>query len=106
MKQSPEISGPVARLAQSRAELTCLLAPQSTERPRVLARTAGDAFPRSATMRFLCSGRTREAAGLLVLALLTRSHPRTVRWLRFLPISAVTRFVFHRFASGRGARII
>jgi predicted DCC family thiol-disulfide oxidoreductase YuxK len=106
MKQSPEISGPVARLAQSRAELTYLLVPQSTERPRVLVRAAGGAFPRSATMRFLSSGRTWEAAALLVLALLARSHPRTLRWLRFLPVKAVIRFVIHRFASARGARII
>ena len=32
-------------------------------------------------MRFLSSGRTWEAAALLVLALLARSHPRTLRWL-------------------------
>jgi hypothetical protein len=104
MKRSPEISGPVARLAQSRAELTCLLAPRSTDRSGALARTAGRAFPRSATMRFLCSGRTREAAGLLVLALLSRSHPRTVRWLRFLPVTAVIRLVIHRFAGARAPR--
>jgi hypothetical protein len=104
MKQPPEGSGPAARLAQSRAQLTRLLGPESTERPTWLARTAGGAFPRSATMRFLCSGRTREAAGLLVLGLLTRSRPRTRRWLRFLPVTAVTRFLLHRFAGARAPR--
>ena len=100
MKQAPEIAGPVARLAQSRAQLAHLLGLKSTERP-ILARTAGGAFPRSATMRFLCSGRTREAAGLLVLGLLARSHPRILRWLRYLPVTTVTRFVIHRFARAR-----
>jgi hypothetical protein len=75
MKQAPEVSGPVARLAQSRTQLTYLLGLESTERRGTLARIAGGTFPRSATMRFLCSGRTREAAGLLVLGLLTRSRP-------------------------------
>jgi hypothetical protein len=98
IKQSPKISGPVARLAQSRAQLTSLLGPESTERPRMLARTDGGAFPRSVTMRFLCSGRTREAAGLLVLGLLSRSRPRTLRWLRFLPVTSVTRLLIRGFA--------
>ena len=97
MKQSPEVSGPAARLAQSRAQLARLLLPK---RPGTFAGTAGagGAFPRSATMRFLCSGRAREAAGLLVLSVLTPSPARTMRWLRFIPVTALTRFLIHRFA--------
>jgi hypothetical protein len=98
MKQLPKDSGPVARLAHSRAQLTRLLGPESLERPRMLARTAAGEFPRSVTMRFLCSGRAREAAGLLVLGLLSRSRPRTMRWLRFLPLTSVTRLLIRGFA--------
>jgi hypothetical protein len=99
VKQSPESSGPVARLAQSRAQLARLLVPESdTERHAAIAAGAGGAFPRSATMRFLCSGRAREAAGLLALGLLDSSPARTLRWLRYLPVTALTRFLIRRFA--------
>jgi hypothetical protein len=100
VKQSPESSGPVARLAQSRAQLVRLLMLETnSQRPGTFARSAGGAFPRSATMRFLCSGRAREAAGLLALGLLNSSPARTLRWLRFLPVTALTRFLIRRFAN-------
>jgi hypothetical protein len=100
VKQSPESSGPVARLAQSRAQLARLLVPESdTERHGAITVGVGGAFPRSATMRFLCSGRAREAAGLLALGLLNSSPARTLRWLRFLPVTALTRFLIRRFAN-------
>ena len=104
MKQSPDISGPVARMAQSRAQLTCLLLPENNGVPTgTLARGAGSAVPRSATMRFLSGRRVREAAGWLVLGLLT-SPPRTVGWLRFLPVTTITRILVRRFANSQGAR--
>jgi hypothetical protein len=102
MTQSPKISGPVVRLAQSRAQLARLLLPDTNaQRPGTFAGSAGagGAFPRSATMRFLCSGRAREAAGFLVLRLLTRRPAWTLRWLRFLPVTALTRFLIRRFAN-------
>jgi hypothetical protein len=100
MKQSPEISGPVARLAQSRAQLVRLLMLETnSQRPGAFAGSAGGEFPRSATMRFLCSGRAREAASFLLLRLLTRQPAWTLRWLRFLPVTALTRFLIRRFAN-------
>jgi hypothetical protein len=105
MKQSPDISGPVARMAQSRARLTGLLLPQNNGvRTGTLARSAGSAFPRSATMRFLSGRRVREAAGWLVLGLLTSPPARTVGWLRFLPVTTVTRILVRRFANSQAAR--
>jgi hypothetical protein len=102
MKQSPESSGPVARLAQSRAQLARLLVPETNARRRGTfggTAGAGGAFPRSATMRFLCSGRARGAAGSLVLGLLTPPPAWTLRWLRFLPVAALTRILIRRFAN-------
>jgi hypothetical protein len=101
MNQLPEISGPVARLAQSRAQLTRLLVSErSAERLGTPAGTAGagGAFPRSATMRFLCSVPARKAASLLVLGLLNHPSARTLRWIRFLPLTALTRSLLRRFA--------
>jgi hypothetical protein len=100
MKPSPEISSPVARLAQSRAQLARLLVPETnTQRSGTFAGGASGAFPRSATMRFLCGGRVREAAGFLVLRLLTRQPAWTLRWLGFLPVTALTRFLIRRFGN-------
>ena len=100
MKQSPEISVAVARLAQSRAQLVRLLMLETnSQRPGTFAESAGDAFPRSATMRFLCSGRAQEAAGFLLLRLLTRQPAWTLRWLRFVPVTALTRFLIRRFTT-------
>jgi hypothetical protein len=105
MKQPPDISGLVARMAQSRAQLTYLLLPESNGvRPRMLAQSAGGAFPRSATMRFLYARRVREAAGLLILGLLTCPPARTLGWLRFLPVTTTTRILVRRFANSQGAR--
>jgi hypothetical protein len=96
-----DLSSPSARLAQSRAQLLCLLGLEQTERSGTLARTPG-AYPRSATMRFLGSARIRGVTGLLVLGLLSRSPARSLRWLRYLPATVVTRFLIRQFAGGRG----
>ncbi len=86
----------LARLAQSRAEISHLLEPQPDEsageeggRPS----GAGSGFPRSRTMQALMSGRGLGAVGAIAGGLLLARPGLAWRMLRLLPTSGVTRMI-------------
>lgn len=88
----------LARLAESRAEISRLLeppAPGGADEAAAESRPDGS-FPRSRLMRALMSGRGLGAVGAIAGGLVL-SRPRLAwRLLRLLPTSAVTRMVIGR----------
>ncbi|HEX4153538.1 MAG TPA: hypothetical protein VHY75_15130 [Steroidobacteraceae bacterium] len=97
----------VARLAESRAEISRLLEPPSQAGGEAQAPEPHlpGTFPRSRTMQALMTVRGLGAVGALAGGLLV-SRPRLVwRLLRVLPTSAVARLVIGRvIAALRGAK--
>jgi hypothetical protein len=86
----------MARLAQSRAEISRLLEPppeaaEDEARPRPGGAAGG--FPRSHIMRALLSGHGLGAVGAMAGGLLIARPRLAWRLLRLLPTSAVTRMV-------------
>jgi hypothetical protein len=99
---SAERDAILARLAQSRAEISRLLEPSSEEggddaggRPS----GAGGGFPRSRTMRALMSGRGLGAVGAMAGGLLIARPGLAWRLLRILPTSAVARMAVGKVMS-------
>jgi hypothetical protein len=105
---APHRDALMARLAQSRVEISRLLEPSpesangdAGEGPGGL----GEGFPRSRTMRALMSGRGIGAIGAMAGGLLL-ARPRVAwRLLRLLPTGAVARMVMGRVVGAmRGKR--
>ena len=89
----------MARLAQSRAEISRLLEPPPAgeageSAPQEDSLFGG--FPRSRTMRALMSGRGLGAVGAVAGGLLLARPALAWRLIRLLPTSAVTRLVVAR----------
>ncbi len=82
----------LARLAQSRDEISRILDPQ----PTAVHADAGDAagaggFPRSRTMKLLLSGRGLGTVGAVAGGLLLARPALALRLLRMLPSGAIAR---------------
>jgi len=105
---SSEREAIMARLAQSRGEISRLLEPPPPgegegERPGPGGVAGG--FPRSRTMRALMTGRGIGAVGALAGGLLLARPRMAWRLLRMLPTGAVTRMVVGRLIGAmRGRR--
>jgi len=103
---SSERDAIMARLAQTRGEISRLLEPPAEsegEGPRPSGVAGG--FPRSRTMRALMTGRGIGAVGALAGGLLLARPRMAWRLLRMLPTGAVTRMVVGRVMSAmRGRR--
>jgi len=104
---SSERDAIMARLAQSRGEISRLLEPppggSEGEGPGSSGVAGG--FPRSRTMRALMTGRGIGAVGALAGGLLLARPRMAWRLLRMLPTGAVTRMVVGRLIGAmRGRR--
>jgi hypothetical protein len=89
-----ELSEP---LAQTRQELRELLADQDVRR------LPGE-FPRSATLRFLLGGTGAPVMGAILGAAAIGMLPRAGKWLRFIPLTSVARWLFQRTPAAVGTR--
>ena len=98
----------MARLAQSRAEISRLLEPPPDSGRGEAGASAGasrEGFPRSRTMRALLSGRGIGAVGAMAGGLLLARPRFAWRLIRMLPAGAVTRMVMGRVVGAmRGKR--
>jgi len=97
----------MARLAQSRGEISRLLEPPPADSEGEGPGPGGVAggFPRSRTMRALMTGRGIGAVGALAGGLLLARPRMAWRLLRMLPTGAVTRMVVGRLMGAmRGKR--
>jgi hypothetical protein len=105
---SSERDAIMARLAQTRGEISRLLEPPpdaDAEGEGHHPRGLGEEFPRSRTMRALLSGRGLGAVGAMAGGLLLARPRLAWRLLRMLPTGAVTRMVIARVMSAmRGKR--
>ena len=86
----------LARLAVSREELRCLLAPRQKEPNADGSSIAGAEFPRSRTMQILMSGRGLGTVGAVVAGLFIARPALALRLLRMLPAGAVARMLLMR----------
>jgi hypothetical protein len=95
----------MARLAESRAEISRLLEPPNESADRKPRASADGAFPRSRTMRALLTGRGLGAAGAVAGGLLLSRPGLAWRLLRMFPAGALSRIVMARMLGGmRGKR--
>jgi hypothetical protein len=97
----------MARLAQTRGEISRLLEPPPPAREGAGPTPSGAAgeFPRSRTMRALMTGRGLGAVGALAGGLLLARPRMAWRLIRMLPTGAVTRLVVGRVMGAmRGRR--
>jgi hypothetical protein len=98
----------MARLQESRAEISRLLEPQretGADGEHPAPSGAPGAFPRSRTMRALMSGRGIGAIGAVAGGLLLARPRLAWRLIRLLPAGAVTRALMARVMGGlRGRR--
>jgi hypothetical protein len=104
---SSERDAIMARLAQSRGEISRLLEPppEDSEGERPGPSGAPGGFPRSRTMRALMTGRGLGAVGALAGGLLLARPRMAWRLLRILPTGAVARMVVGRLMGAmRGKR--
>jgi hypothetical protein len=105
---SSERDAIMARLAQTRSEISRLLEPPPAaegEEQAHGARALGEGFPRSRTMRALMSGRGIGAVGAMAGGLLLARPRFAWRLLRMLPTGAVSRLVIARVIGAmRGKR--
>jgi hypothetical protein len=104
---SSERDAIMARLAQTRGEISRLLEPPPSESEGQGPGPSGMAggFPRSRTMRALMTGRGIGAVGALAGGLLLARPRMAWRLLRMLPTGAVTRMVVGRLMGAmRGRR--
>ncbi len=95
---STERDAIMARLAQTRGEISRLLEPPPSDGEREGPGATGVAggFPRSRTMRALMTGRGIGAVGALAGGLLLARPRMAWRLLRMLPTGAVARMVVGR----------
>ena len=105
---APDRDELMARLAQSRAEISRLLEPPPDSGSEEAGERPGElwgGFPRSRTMRALMSGRGIGAVGAMAGGLLLARTRFAWRLLRMLPTGAVTRMVVARMVGAmRGKR--
>lgn len=105
---SSERDAIMARLAQSRGEISRLLEPPppgESEGEQTGPSGLAGGFPRSRTMRALMTGRGIGAVGALAGGLLLARPRMAWRLLRMLPTGAVTRMVVGRLIGAmRGRR--
>ena len=97
----------LARLAESRAEISRLLEPppNGREEKEAPGASADGAFPRSRTMRTLLSGRGMGAVGAVVGGLLLSRPGLAWRLIRMFPAGALSRIVMGRVIGAmRGKR--
>jgi hypothetical protein len=96
----------IAKLAESRQELRCLLEPQRQGSAgfEPSAPNAPGAFPRSRTMQMLMSSRGLGAVGAIVAGLLVARPTLALRLLRMLPAGAIARTLALRAFTALRAR--
>jgi hypothetical protein len=83
----------LARLAQSREEISRILDPQPRDEVEATRGVASAGFPRSRTMKLLMSGRGLGTVGALAGGLLLARPALALRLLRMLPSGAIARML-------------
>jgi hypothetical protein len=96
----------LARLAESRAEISRLLepGPESADGARPGRRGASGFFPRSRTMQMLMSGKGLGAVGATAAGLFLARPGLAWRFIRMMPTGALARMALARILGGRARR--